>query len=77
MSVLHLATSTSPKPDVGSWFVHTNNINNKPFLKTTHKNNLQSISQSLRSNHKKIKTVLFWNEAIFLKLSQILYKLNI
>ena len=71
MSVLHLATSTSPKPDEGSWFMHTNNINNKPFLKTTHKNNLQSISQSLCSDHKKIKTLLFWNEAIFLKLSQI------
>ena len=33
MSALHLATSTSRKPDVGSWFVHTNDINNKPFLR--------------------------------------------
>ena len=58
MSVLHLATSTSPKPDVGSWFMRTNNINNEPFLKTIHQNNLQSISQSLRSDHKKIKTCI-------------------
>ena len=53
MSVVHLATSTSPEPDAGSRVVHTNNIiNNKPFSKTTHQNNVQSIQQSLRLGHR-------------------------